>query len=477
MQPLGNGRTGTINSSGGSGGPNSCPGKVFLQKDLSSGSPVCWKDQQNFAPFIDGIPPNTSNYTQALRYFADRNEYPIMPVYTANQADKAAATAFGQAGSNNFSNINATLQARLYSKALRDYPTSFITQDSYRKLIEWLSWNEYINGDNRFPDNNEFFFNWNPTNQTLGRSGIHHDVLGSYNWMFFEDVAGVQARADNVLELNPIDLGYDHFALNNVRYHGTDLAIVWQRPGGTTFYPLASAGYSVYVGGQRAFTVSDLAHVSWNAATGAVSILDGSATTVSFNASRPLNTAAQVGLAGNARLVDAFQRAGVDLTSSATNLARGKTATASFTTTSPAASATSPANAVDGTTISGLPVTQGSFVGPNPIWGDSGSPNAQDWLQIDLGAQTQFNTVKLYFYSNKAFGVGGSTYAEPTAYTVPTFNGSTWVDVPGQVKSPGTPAANYNKVTFTAVTAQQVRILMTRPSGRGVGLKEVPSTQ
>jgi len=28
-------------------------------------------------------------------------------------------------------------------------------------------------------------------------------------------------------------------------------------------------------------------------------------------------------------------------------------------------------------------------------------------------------------------------------------------------------------VTFTAVTAQLVRILMTRPSGRGVGLKEV----
>jgi hypothetical protein len=268
-------------------------------------------------------------------------------------------------------------------------------------------------------------------------------------------------------------MGFDHFALNNVRYHGTDLTIVWQRPGGTTFYPLAPAGYSVYVGGQRAFTVSDLSHVSWNAATGAVSILDGSATTVSFNAARPLNTAAQVSLTGNARVVDAFQKAGVDLTSSATNLARGKAASASFTTTSPASSATNAANAVDGTTISGLPVTQGAFVGPNPIWGDAGSPNAQDWLQIDLGAQTQFNTVKLYFYSNKAFGVGGGTYAQPTAYTVQTFNGSTWVDVPGQVKSPASPAPNYNKVTFNPVTAQQVRILMTRPSGLGVGLKEV----
>jgi hypothetical protein len=40
------------------------------------------------------------------------------------------------------------------------------------------------------------------------------------------------------------------------------------------------------------------------------------------------------------------------------------------------------------------------------------------------------------------------------------------------VKSPATPAANLNQVTFTPVTAQLVRILMTRPSGLGVGLKE-----
>ena len=43
---------------------------------------------------------------------------------------------------------------------------------------------------------------------------------------------------------------------------------------------------------------------------------------------------------------------------------------------------------------------------------------AKDWLQVNLGSAVQFNTVKLYFYSNKSFGVGGGTYKEPTAYTV-----------------------------------------------------------
>jgi hypothetical protein len=472
LDSSGNGRDATIVSPTAS---NTCPGKVFLQRDLQSGDLVCWKDQQNFAPFIDRVAPNEDNYKQALRYYADRTEFPIMPFYTANQADKAAAVAFGRPGSNNFSNINATLQARLFSTAIRHYPSQFITPDMYRQLLEWLSWTQYINGDNRFPDNNEFFFNWNPTTRTFGRSGIHHDVLGSYNWMLFEDVGGLQPRLDNTVELWPIDMGLDHFAISNLTYHGSAATIVWQRPGTARHYPLAPTGYSLYLDGQRAFTVDDLAHVTWSSRTGAVGVLDGSATHVLAHQALPLKTADQVRLSDNARMVDGFQKAAVDVsaTGGATNLARGKAASASFTTTSPAPQATDPANAVDGFSISGLPVTQGAYVGTNPIWGDLGSPNAQDWYQVDFGAPTRLNSLKLYFYSNKAFGSGGNTYREPAAYTVQYNDGQGWVDVPGQVKTPETPQPNLNQVTFAAITAQQVRVLMTRATGFAVGLKEL----
>jgi hypothetical protein len=480
----GNGRDATVVSNPPPAKPTiTCPGKVFLQRDLTTGSQVCWKDQQNFAPFIDGIPPNTDDYKQALRYYADRAEFGIMPSYTADQADKAAEIACGlscspaAAGqSNNFSNINATLQARLYSKALRDYPSQYITPDMYRKLIEWLSWNEYVDGDNRFPDNNEFFFGWNPDTRTLGRSFIHHDVLGSFNWMFFEDVAGVRARLDDTLELWPIDMGLDHFMINNLSYHGSNLTVLWQQPGGRRYYPLAPVGYSVYLDGQRAFTVADLAHVSWNSSTGAVGVLDGSGTNVLFSTARPLQRAAEVGLSGNARLTDGFATAGVDLSGasgSTINLARDATAAASFTTTTPAAQATSPANAVDGFTVSAPPVVSGSFVGTNPIWGTQGSPNPQDWLQLDLAAPTRLNTVRLYFYSNKAFGVGGNTYREPADYTVQYLTASGWVDVPGQVKSPATPMPNYNQVDFPPLVTRQLRVLLTRAGSFGVGVKEI----
>ena len=453
-----------------------CPGHVFLQKDLTTGSLVCWKDQQNFTPFTDGVPPDTAQYTQALRYFADPSEFPLFPVYTADQADQAADVACSACnqGTNNFSNINETLQARLFSKAIRDYPSPYITPLMYRQMIEWQAWNEDVGGNNQFPDNNEFYFNWDPTTQTLGRSSIPHDTLGSFNWMMYQDVAGLQPRMDDQLELWPIDMGYDHFAVDNVSYHGANVTIVWQQPGGTRYYPSAPFGYSAYVNGQLAFTVNKLAHVLWDPQTAKLQVLDGSGTQVIDSEHGSLDAANQVSLSGNARIVDAFQKAGLNLLQpNVPDLALGKTATASFTTTTPAPLATNPANAVDGFTISGSPVVQGSYIGLNPIWGDQGSPNAQDWLAVDLGKQEHFDDVKLYFYDNKAFGVSGNTYRPPASYTVQYFNGSSWVDVPAQTQIPSTPASNLNEVTFPAVFGSQVRVLMTRATGFAVGLKEI----
>jgi hypothetical protein len=47
------------------------------------------------------------------------------------------------------------------------------------------------------------------------------------------------------------------------------------------------------------------------------------------------------------------------------------------------------------------------------------------------------------------------------------------VDVPGQARSPASPAPNYNEVRFAPITTQQVRVVMDRAPGFAVGLKEV----
>jgi F5/8 type C domain len=167
--------------------------------------------------------------------------------------------------------------------------------------------------------------------------------------------------------------------------------------------------------------------------------------------------------------------------------------TASFTTTTPAPlRATAPEFAVDGWTISGLPASgpagqaRDGYVAPNTIWGacstgrpacGDGSPNSQEWLEVDLQAPQALDTAKLYFFSDKSYSpqqnASSNTYRQPSAYTVQYFDGNGWVDVPGQVRTPDVPQANYNVVKFTEVTAQRVRILMTRTGDFGIGIKEV----
>jgi hypothetical protein len=161
----------------------------------------------------------------------------------------------------------------------------------------------------------------------------------------------------------------------------------------------------------------------------------------------------QVWLSG-ARIVDLFAKAGADLTTNAAaaNLAQGAAASASFT-----APGSSPAGAVDGSTIN------------EPNWSSRGSPNAEDTYEIDLGAPAKrFDTVKLYFYRDRT----GDGLSEPAKYKLQYQNGSRWVDVPRQAKSPAIPRANYNEVRFPEVAARRLRVVLTHQSGHRTGLKE-----
>jgi len=327
------------------------PSRQLLEhRHVATNAFVPWKEINNYYPFSVGLMPNTDQYRQALRLFDNPAEYPIFPFFTANQVDKAAAAAAGQPGSNNFSTINSTVQFRLYSSALRNYPNQWMTAENYKQLLYWNTWAQYVGGNTAWPDANEFWADWNGGNRTIQyRSWIHHNILGSSNWTVIEDVAGLRPRNDAQVELWPINIGWSHFAVNNLRYRDTDLSIVWDDPAdGVTRYSGVPQGYSVYVNGQRAFTVDRLTRVVYNPATGAVSLPAGGA--VSFSTTSPVkapNAVAQ----NSARMVNMFAKAGVDLTSTLPNLAQGASTSASFT-----ASGTSAGAAVDGYTIN------------DPIW-------------------------------------------------------------------------------------------------------------
>ncbi|GAA2622076.1 hypothetical protein Adu01nite_01160 [Paractinoplanes durhamensis] len=421
--------------------------KLIEHRHIASNSLVPWKEINNYYPYAVGAMPNTDEYKQALRLFADPAEYPIFPFYTANQKDKATAAAAGFPGSNNFSTINSTVQFRLYSSVLRNYPNQWMTAEDYKKLLYWNTWAQYVGGNTAWPDANEFWADWNAGTTTIDyRSWIHHNILGSSNWTVIEDVMGLRPRTDKQVELSPINIGWPNFAANNLRYRNADLSIVWDDPAdGVVKYTGIPQGYSLFVNGTRVVTVDKLVPLTWNPDSGTVTLPSGGSVLYS-QAYAGLQSPAQV-TQSSAQMVDMFNKAGVDLTADLPNYAAGAATTASYT-----ASGTAGANAVDG-----FPINE-------PLWGTWGSPNATDWLELNLGQQRTVNEVRVWFRNDRAT----NHYRQPSSYQIQYLNGSTWTTV-----ATGTGQANYNVLQFPAVNATRLRVQVTHASGVKTGITEV----
>ncbi|WP_298458840.1 OmpL47-type beta-barrel domain-containing protein [uncultured Cellulomonas sp.] len=440
---------------------------------------VDWKEINNYYPFSVGLVPQPGDadydddYVEALRLWRYYDEYPIFPFYTANQVDAAER---GAGGSNNFSIINSTVTFRMLSSVLRNYPNEYVGSDYYKKLLYWNAWAHYIDGDNRLPDQNEF---WNTGSantewgdeQDIGyRSWIHHTILGTTNFTMIEDAMGLRPRSDAMIELDPIDIDWPYFTANNIALRDRDLTIVWDEPGDgqRPYGEGVPEGYSAFLDGELAFTTDSLGRVVYDPATGTVVEKDDDVTVVTVT-QQSLQAPNEVRFADDARVVDLFAKAGADIATGTTgtpNLAEGAQVTATFTADDPFSS---PQAAVNGTTIN------------EPFWGTAGSPNAEDSLEIDLGSAQALDEVRVYFYrtSSSDSPQGGRLagtrpgYAAPSMYTVEYLDGDTWRPVPGQAKDPVYPQGNLNRVLFPEITTQRIRLTVTHAPGFRTGVKEL----
>ena len=426
---------------------------------------VKYTESNNYNYFAVGLVPDdaasVTKYKEALKAFSNGKEFPIFPFYTANQVHNQEVS-----GSNNFSNINFTVQLRLYESALRTYDKeqTYITDDMLAMMAEWMAWNVYPDaGDIRYPNNNEFHNIDGRTYENYYRSWIYHNILGNYTYLFIEDMAGIQPRSDEKIELSPIDFSYDHFMVNNVRYHGHDLTVVWDKPDdGKTWYNECPEGYSLYIDGTLAFTLKDLAHVVYDSATKEISFPDGAVEIVTNNGGAAIPTAMNTAITEK-KVLNMLEKSGVH---GMTNLAEGAEVTATFTpdkaraaswaekhradgsdTTSKAVNETvpDPQAVVDGTTVD------------MPFWGNYGSVNERDSLTLKLSSKQTVDMAKLYFYNDRQT----NGYSEPSKFAVEYWDGEAWQAVRQQTRTPSAPRANYNAVYFAPVETDQFRFTFT----------------
>ena len=426
---------------------------------------VKYTESNNYNYFAVGLVPDdaasVTKYKEALKAFSNGKEFPIFPFYTANQVHNQEVS-----GSNNFSNINFTVQLRLYESALRTYDKeqTYITDDMLAMMAEWMAWNVYPDaGDVRYPNNNEFHNIDGRTYENYYRSWIYHNILGNYTYLFIEDMAGIQPRSDEKIELSPIDFSYDHFMVNNVRYHGHDLTVVWDKPDdGKTWYNECPEGYSLYIDGTLAFTLKDLAHVVYDSATKEISFPDGAVEIVTNNGGAAIPTAMNTAITEE-KVLNMLEKSGVH---GMTNLAEGAEITATFTPDKARAASWAEKHRADGSDSTSKAVNEtapdpqavvdGTTV-DMPFWGNYGSVNERDSLTLKLSSKQTVDMATLYFYNDRQT----NGYSEPSKFAVEYWDGEAWQAVRQQTRTPSAPRANYNAVYFAPVETDQLRFTFT----------------
>ncbi|HEX5271721.1 MAG TPA: glycosyl hydrolase family 65 protein, partial [Gemmataceae bacterium] len=244
-----------------------------------------------------------------------------------------------------------------------------------------------------------------------------HYFHSGYCDLVITGLVGLHPRDDDTVEVNPLAPDtWEYFALDDVRYRGHDLAILWDRTGKRYG---RGAGLQVLVDGKRVASAAKLEKL-----------------TAALPPARAERPGAVVNYAVN-------------------NEGRHYPyASASF------ANPKAPLYVVN----------DGNYwyhKSPPNRWTCEGTKNAQDWCAIDFGTPRRIDTVKLYFLDD------GEGVVAPGRFDLETWDGKKWVAVPGQARAPEKPAGHRaNVVRFPAVETERVRAVFTHAKGGATGLTE-----
>ena len=469
----------------------------FLHRQVATQAYVPYRDNNMFA-FSFGVAPTAlekdkyadyAKYTSQLKDYGDPAFYPLFPFYTADQnsiakrlndikngdSDKTCCDHFAWCNFGNFVNV--------LRSSMRYYPVDNITPDTYKKLFAYGAWLHTVEpGNTDHLDSNEFFWSNgfgmdatkdSTTTGNLIRSWIHHDTLGMMDYSVIEDIAGLQPRMDNKIELWPLNVDYDHFAVDNISYHGKNLSIVWQKT--ATTYEGVPQGFSLYVDGKLVMNNNEMSHVIYDPTTGSVELpkndVSGAAgsnagTTVNSHAAADcaVSTASAASLTAYPKAVDMFNKAGIDLAHDNENLALTATVTSSY----------DKANidrVKDGSTVTGGGITfndASKKVQHTALF--KGTANPSDTIDFDFGTAKAVDNVKLYFYNDRM----KDGYGTPESFDVSYMDDSgTFKSVANQVREPAIIASNYNDVKFPTVTTSKIRITLHHSTSVSTGVKEI----
>src|SRR5690625_3635587 len=188
-------------------------GENPLSEDEADFVPV--KESNLYNIYAQNLIPKDEweKYVDGFRFMRYGDNFPIFPFYTANQYDRSK---FGIGGSNNFSNINFTVQYRGVRSALRHYDPQhqYVTEDYAARLLDWMDWGLSLDGDLRTPIQAEYGASSKHESKSYQRDTPNHAILANINYISIEYMGGILPLTDELVELWPIDLDYEAFMDN-----------------------------------------------------------------------------------------------------------------------------------------------------------------------------------------------------------------------------------------------------------------------
>jgi hypothetical protein len=252
----------------------------FYPQRASDHTRVPIRELHGFFSFTTLLAPDEPRYLEALEKFVDPEEFwARFPPVIASQYYYRRWTWEMDGLSRNIAPHPISMGAWTLLQVLKHYHQNIITPDDFMELMRRYTALMYP-GVNPYdplwrPNAHEYYSKWEPHQVTEHPkpSDISHDFHSMYCALIVEGVVGLTPRADDKIELQPAALRWEHFALDRLRYHGKDLTIVWERPGGHVRYHGYPQGFSLYVDGQHAFTRDRLSHVIYDPATATVEVI------------------------------------------------------------------------------------------------------------------------------------------------------------------------------------------------------------
>jgi hypothetical protein len=312
----------------------------------------------------------------------------------------------------------ATAQTlKALANLLQDYKQDVVTRADYLELLRTYARTHRKNGrpylaEACHPDTGSWDGHDSPNHS-------EHYFHSGYCDLVITGLVGLRPRDDDAVEVHPLaPESWDYFALDDVTYKGHRLAIVWDRTG--VRYKLGP-GLHVLADGERIATSPRLERL-----TGKLAALPAPP--------RPTG-----GLVNSAVNNDGLYFPRVS---------------ASYT-----AVGTSPQKLIDGNSW--------YHATPPNRWTSQGSSNATDWVAIDFGTKRRVESVRLHLLDD------GSGIVPPAKIDLEHWDGSNWVAVPGQTRTPASPTGRHaNRIDFPPLDAAKLRAEFTHAVGGRTGLTE-----